>query len=211
MHTEILTPAQLEILEKIQESGGVPFYLAGGTALALLLGHRKSVDFDFFCEENFNEDDFNQNINGILPGFQRVRQAPRTLLGTWKDVSVSFFQYRYLAIAPSIATPWNLSLASLEDIAAMKLEAIGGRGSRKDFVDLYFLLKAHFTLEQVFAFFAQKFQGLDYDPYHRLRSLSYFEEADQQPMPEMLLPLDWTETKAFFSSEVRRLWGMLLP
>ncbi|HLG20793.1 MAG TPA: nucleotidyl transferase AbiEii/AbiGii toxin family protein [Bdellovibrionota bacterium] len=207
MHTEILTVEQLEILDRVSETGGTPFHLAGGTALGLILGHRKSVDFDFFSNAEFDVEELYQEWSRRLPGFRRTRQAPQTLLATWKTVSVSFFRYRYPEIAPLIPTPWKFDLVGLEDIAAMKLEAVGGRGSRKDFIDLYFLLQGHFTLEDAFRFFERKFKGTGYDPYHRLRSLSYFAEADGQPMPEMFMPAEWTKIKDFFSAEVRRMWG----
>jgi hypothetical protein len=92
-----------------------------------------------------------------------------------------------------------------QDIAAMKLEAIAGRGSRKDFVDLFVLIRAGLTLEDVFQLFDRKYGTGRTERYHRLRALSYFEDAEREPMPEMLVPLEWSEVRTFFEREAKRL------
>jgi hypothetical protein len=119
-------------------------------------------------------------------------------------VSASFFRYPYPLVAPPEATSWGFGLASDDDIAAMKLEAVAGRGSRKDFVDLRLLCEKGRRLEDVFALFERKYGTSRTDRYHRLRALAFFDDAEQQPMPEMLVPHDWENTKAFFTSEVKR-------
>jgi hypothetical protein len=90
-----------------------------------------------------------------------------------------------------------IKLASLPDIAAMKLNAISGRGSKKDFVDLFFLLRKY-PLEQLIAFYNRKYP--DGSEFLVLKSLSYFEDADQQEMPVMLIPAEWSDIK----SEIKR-------
>jgi len=103
-------------------------------------------------------------------------------------------------------TPYReLMIADPRDIAVMKLIAIGGRGSRKDFVDLYFILNAIGGLDTIFELLAVRFENLDYSDSHLRKSLVYFEDAEQEPMPHMLREVSWDDVKAAITDEVRRL------
>jgi len=102
-------------------------------------------------------------------------------------------------------TPWSLDLADPDDIAPMKLSALAGRGSRKDFVDLYAYARQVAPLSQVFERFREKYRGVIVDPYHLIRSLSYFGDAEAEPMPEVLGEITWEAIKAFFRAEAARL------
>lgn len=95
----------------------------------------------------------------------------------------------------------GIPVADIPDITAMKPAALAGRGSKKDFVDLYFICKEVFTLQHAIALFKQKYQKIEYDPYHLLRSLTYFEDAEEEPMPEMIRGVTWEEIKQFFVAE----------
>ena len=97
-----------------------------------------------------------------------------------------------------------MKIADPRDIACMKVSAIAGRGTRRDFVDLYWIARSH-SLLQVFDWFSRKFASSHYSHVHLLKALVYFEDADREPMPDMLLPIDWTTVKTFFRSEVARL------
>lgn len=206
MHAEILTPDQVAVLEGLRAFPGVAeFYLAGGTALALRYGHRRSVDFDFFREDAFDGRGLRAALEVAFPDIEWLPSGEQTLHLRLHRVSASFFRYPYPLLGPTEATPWTFGLASDGDIAAMKLEAIAGRGSRKDFVDLRLLCQRGLRLEDVFDFFERKYGTSRTDRYHRLRALAFFEDAEQQPVPEMLVPHDWNETKAFFTAEARRL------
>ena len=102
-------------------------------------------------------------------------------------------------------TPYrDLVLADPRDTAVMKVIAIGGRGSRKDFVDLYFFLRAGGTLDAVFELLRRWFPRLDYDEYHLLRSLVYFDDAETEPMPRLIRRASWREIKEAILAEVRR-------
>ena len=115
------------------------------------------------------------------------------------DIKVDFVKYRYELINPPILED-DLVLASIEDIAAMKLAAITGRGSKKDFVDLYFILQKYSLLD-IFEFYRSKFpDGSDFMVY---KSLSYFEDAEIEPMPRMIKEVTWNEVKSRIISEVR--------
>jgi len=213
MRTEILTSAQCDVLERLKTLPEVAaFYLAGGTALALHLGHRRSVDFDFFTEQDFDATDLRERLSVEFGDAPVLRQAARTLYVRLLGVTTSFFAYRYPLLDAPTSTTWGFGLAGLRDIAAMKLEAIGGRGSKKDFVDLYFLCR-QFDLVDVFRVFAEKYRGSGYDPYHRLRALTHFADAEAQPLPEMMDPVDWGDVRRFFEERARALWesGTPLP
>jgi hypothetical protein len=89
----------------------------------------------------------------------------------------------------------------------MKLSAIMGRGSRRDFVDLHAVCRKGSSLAEVYEWFQHKFAGIAYDPYHVARSLVYFVEAEAEPMPQMLEPVRWDEVKGFFLHESRRIFA----
>ena len=178
------------------------FYLAGGTGLALRLGHRRSVDLDFFLGEDFNEDSVLQKLQH-LEGFALVGKEPGTIYANIRKTKVSFIAYAYPILFP-FQTFLGANVADSRDIGCMKISAIASRGTKRDFVDLYFL--AHeYGLKQLLGWFTGKFSQTNYSMPHILKSLSYFEEAEQDPMPHMLMSLSWDEVKQFFAREAPRL------
>ena len=206
MHLEILTPAQIAVLEELTRLPALAsFYLAGGTALALRHGHRRSIDFDFFRADAFDGFALRTTLDTFPRTIEWMPSGEHTLHLRIDHVDVSFFRYPYPLLMPTEPTRWGFGLASDQDIAAMKLEAVAGRGSRKDFVDLRLLCGTGMDLEQVFTLFERKYGTQRTDRYHRLRALTFFDDAEQQPMPYMLLPHDWEETTAYFRAEVQRL------
>jgi hypothetical protein len=206
MHAEILTADQLAVLESLRPSASLRgFYLAGGTALALRHGHRRSVDFDFFRPDPFDGRALLGDLDSLFEAVEHLPSGPETVYVRLRGVTASFFRYRYALLEPAEPTPWGFGLAADSDIAAMKLEAIAGRGSRKDFVDLRMLCRSGLRLEDVFETFDRKFGAARTDRYHRLRALAYFTDAEREPMPDMLSPFDWEEAKRFFAAEAARL------
>jgi hypothetical protein len=143
VHTEILSATQLAVLEGLKAVPAVrEFYLAGGTALALRHGHRRSIDFDFFRETPFDVRDFLLDLERKFDDVERIPTGEQTLYVRLLGVTTSFFRYPYPQLEDTEATPWGFGLAADADIAAMKIEAVGGRGSRKDFIDLRLLCRA---------------------------------------------------------------------
>lgn len=206
MHEDILTSDQVAVLEglsRVDAAGG--FYLAGGAALALRHGHRRSVVFDFFRETPFDVMELERRLEQAFPALERLQASEDTLYVCLAGVTTSFFRLRYPLLEPPEATRWGFGLASDADLAAMKLEAVAGRGSRKDFVDLWTLCRLGWSLEQVFAAFERKYGAARTDRYHRLRALAYFEDAEREPMPDLLAPLAWEELRAHFRTEASRL------
>ena len=206
MHTEILTATQLAVLDGLTSVPAVrEFYLAGGTALGLRHGHRRSVDFDFFRATSLDVQELVLALEHAFGRLERLPAGEQTLYVRLSDVTTSFLQYPYRQLDDLEPTSWGFGLASDSDIAAMKVEAIGGRGSRKDFVDLRVLCDAGLTLDAAFDLFDRKYGTRRTDRYHRLRALAYFDDAEREPMPDMLVPFDWDEAKRFFTAEATRL------
>lgn len=193
LNFNVLPPRQLKlfnILRKIEWISS--FHLAGGTALALQIGHRKSVDFDFFTDQ---ETDM-QEIKGKLVGagdFKLYSESKGTLHGELNGVEISFFQLPWGLIDKAVESG-KIKIASRRDISAMKLSAISSRGSRKDFIDLYFLLK-EFSLAEMLGFYRQKYgKNLD-NIYCVLKGILYFKDADEQKAPIMFKRVNWRTVK----------------
>jgi predicted nucleotidyltransferase component of viral defense system len=182
------------------------FYLAGGTGLALQLGHRKSYDFDFFSEERFNENKLFKKIISNL-GDHQVKKtlADKSSLFVVFDneINVNFLYYRYPLIKPKIKTKY-LDLAGLEDIACMKLLAISERIEFKDYVDIYYILK-RIPLKKLIIFFEKKIKDVDVN--FILKTLVDFEEIEIEPlefMPSKKVNLE--KIKKFIIKEVKNLY-----
>lgn len=173
-------------------------YLAGGTACALHIGHRISLDLDFFTEKEFHTEFVLKQL-GKLSGFKLDQTEKWTILGSFPKVKFSYFYYRYPLIGKTVSFS-NIKLASLEDIAAMKIAAISDRGTKRDFIDLYFLVKK-FPLKRILKFYDKKYRNLSNNIFHIIRSLDYFADADPQESPKLLKSVSWEEVKNFFHEQ----------
>ena len=171
------------------------FYLAGGTALAIHYGHRISVDLDWFTPEPFDDSLLlAQALRNSGLDLEIEQVSPETLHSNIQDVRVTFLQYQYPMLKS--VEHWedmNLDLASLEDLACMKLSAIAQRGARKDFCDLYALGNTSFSLQQMLGFYQKKFGIRDIGSV--LYGLVYFDDAENERMPRMLWKVNWQEIK----------------
>lgn len=157
------------------------FYLAGGTALALQLGHRDSIDFDFFTGVSFEPSELFQKIeqNFISHQLVKIQDEPSTLTITVdKDIKLSFFSYPYPLVSSFIETD-HFFMASLEDIGPMKLSAITSRSVLKDYIDLYFILQ-QLDLPQLLSLTQRKLPTID--PNLILKSLVYYEDVQEEPI-----------------------------
>lgn len=178
------------------------FYLAGGTGLALQLGHRRSVDLDLFTEHSFESTHVRDRLRG-LEDLRNVRLAPGTVHLELHGVKVSFLHYPYPLLFPTrVLDP--VDVADPRDIAVMKLEAVANRGSRRDFIDLFQLTRT-FGLAELFEWFGRKYAAVPYDRVHLLKALTYFADAEEEPMPEMLVPIRWDDVREYFRGEAPRL------
>lgn len=166
------------------------FALAGGTSLALRIGHRISVDIDLFGTGDVHAPEKLNLLTALGPTVV-LKMSPNIRISSVQGVKVDFVNYSYPTIRP-IETCENIRMYSLEDIGAMKLNAIAGRGSRKDFIDLFFLLK-RFTLAELKGFYLEKYA--DGNEFMVRKSLTYFEDAEREAMPRMLASESWEEIK----------------
>jgi hypothetical protein len=206
LYLQALPPEQRQLFERMIRWPWLgEFYMAGGTALALQIGHRQSIDFDFFIEKPF---DVQKTIRTLTEqgAFDLLNEDQDTINGSLDGVKVSFFKYQY-PLLKDIGVHQTIRIAHRLDIALMKLEAIAGRGSKKDFVDLYFLLK-EYTVEQLLENYTQKYSAGTGNRYHLFKSLTYFEDAERQPMPLLIKTVAWDEIKRVIGAEVRKCAGL---
>lgn len=198
----------LKALTALDELDG--FYLAGGTALSLQLGLRVSVDFDFFTPHHFNADVLYNALKAHFSDVRAIDIVPDTCNLLIEDVRVSFFGYPYPMVESLVQGSDALSrlrMASPSDIAAMKLSAIGSRGSRKDFYDLYQIYHRvpGFDGKRLLSAARAKF-GQEKDLTYMLMGLSYFADAEQEELTQIFVKADWNEIKQFFIEEQARLF-----
>jgi predicted nucleotidyltransferase component of viral defense system len=204
MHEETIAPQTKSVLDKISgKDFQKQFYLAGGTALALHLGHRISVDLDFFTAEKFSVSHIKEELSKLGNFEVTSEDADGTLNGILDGVSVSFFKYSYKNIYPTV--PFGgIFLADEKDISAMKIDAVASRGSRKDFTDIYFLLQKY-HLSELINFFETRYKTIHYNKLHILKSLCYFENAENDPFPIMLKNVSWEEIKRTITNEAKKI------
>ena len=205
LHWEAAPAGMHDVLVSVSAAlAGTDFYLAGGTALALLEGHRISMDLDLFSPSFDDPEVAERTLGETHPDAVTTLMSPRTLYLQIEGTTVSLFGYSYPLVAP-ILQPDNslLPFASREDIAAMKLAAITSRGSRKDFIDLWLLITRNWSLSDCLELFRQKFATRDIG--HVVRSLTYFDDANEEPPLRMLVDIEWESVKRDFSGWVTGL------
>ena len=167
--------------------------------MALQYGHRQSVDLDFFGV--FNSLDELIDLTSSVGDIVILNKTASILQLTINQIKVDYVDYgRYKWIDEPIQED-NLILASDKDIAAMKVNAIIGRGTKKDFIDMYVLLQ-HYSLSDILQFYKQKYP--EYSEYRALLSLTYFDDAELQPMPKMFIPDTWEQMKQTIIYEVKQ-------
>ncbi|MBX9785535.1 MAG: nucleotidyl transferase AbiEii/AbiGii toxin family protein [Chitinophagaceae bacterium] len=177
------------------------FFLVGGTALALQLGHRTSVDLDLFTLQPFN--------NSILPDTLAAEfniivesEQPNMIITNIEGIKVDFVKMGYPLLFPALSVE-GVRMLDIRDIAPMKLKAIAQRGSKKDFLDIYFLLQ-HLPLETMISLFQQKFKM--YEIFHIIKSLTYFEDAEQFADPDVFdKSVSWEKVKTLIQESVKKL------
>ncbi len=198
-----LKTAQLvKLLQEKRPSFLNHFYLSGGTALALQLNHRESIDLDFFSPQDFDPIQIQSQLE-VFGKLSSLEVSENTLNTFLKGAQLQFLGYPYPLLKPAI--DWQgIKVSSIIDIACTKLQTISQRGSKKDFIDFYFLLQSH-SLEELFKQMAKKYKGADYNEVHLLKSLSYFADADLQPMPKMRQKVSWEEIKKEVTNKVKEL------
>ena len=201
LHTEILDEKRKQMLQAVTEHLPASAYLAGGTSLSLQRGYRVSVDFVFFTPDSFNAWQTADSLRESGYSLQENSLSDGTCDVLLDSVQVSLFRYRY----PMLKTVHTsseyplLRLASIEDIAAMKLIAIGQRGARKDFYDLYEIIQdEHYSASDLVRLVKIKYQSV-HSLAHIGMGLSYFEDAEQQVLGKVFREEDWGKMKKYFT------------
>ena len=206
-YEQVTTPACRQALNYLRQQpfiGG--FYLAGGTALALQIGHRVSTDLDWFSASH----------RLLAPEREAIRQAlddsGQFVVASEQDglmftrlfgADVSFIHQHHPLLEPTVAYQ-GIQLASPTDIGLMKLAAINSRGTRRDFIDLY-SLREIVTLDRLLELATVKYEDRPSFLPIAARALAYFEDAEPQPMPRLLTPVKWADVRAYCEAAARRL------
>ena len=193
MHTNTLPGNTSSVLQKLSQLNMLQnFYLTGGTALSLQIGHRESQDLDFFTQEDFHSEELQRELEKMV-NLGSVELSHGTLNCFFDGVKLQFLHYPYPLLEEEIT--WeNIQISSKLDIACTKLITVSARGSKKDFIDIYFLLK-EYPLPALFEKLTLKYANSDYNEAHILKSLVYFDDADIQPMPRMHEDVSWESAK----------------
>ncbi|MGJ3236259.1 nucleotidyl transferase AbiEii/AbiGii toxin family protein [Marivirga sp.] len=189
---QTIEDSTLVILKDLMEIPDLEdFRLVGGTSLALQYGHRNSIDIDLFGDKSFEEID----LARVLSQFDKVQNLLSTkYIKTYliNGIKVDMVNYSYPWIG-KLLNEDDIRMASVEDIAAMKINAITNRGSKKDFYDLDLILN-HYSLKDILQFYQKKYY--DGTVFMALKSLTYFVDAEAEDDPELLAGQDWESVKA---------------
>lgn len=204
-HWEALTPETKELFYLVSKLPFIAeFYLGGGTGLALQIGHRFSVDLDFFSD---SPEAVGEAQRGTILNLLKAESSLKitwdkdgTFVANWKNVGISLFRLDQHPLVKAPKLIENVPIAVIEEIGAMKLAAILSRGTRKDYIDLYFILQQT-SLANLFEVAAMKYPYNAAFPTFAVRALSYFDDAEAEPMPRMIRQVKWEEVKSFLDSQ----------
>ena len=202
MNPRVLPAEAWAVVNRLDREGLLAdWILAGGTALALQFGHRVSLDLDFFSYDAFDLPTLRMSL-AKLGQLEVQSMAAGTLHTRLDGVFLTFLRSEVPFLYEPV--PYRgLRLADVRDIAAMKVIAVAGRGSKKDFVDLHAYFESGATFGDLMAIVQQRYAGTDFNPMHLLRSLIYFDDAEAEPMPRMLTKVDWPRIRRRLEVEVR--------
>ena len=207
MHQEVLADQALPLIDRISQQIH-SFYLAGRTGLALQLGHRVSEDLDFFSKENFET----ENLEASIIPDKVISARTQTLHCIKEAIRLSFIFYE-VPLRYSVHHWKNINIAAWQDIVAEKIKTVSQRGAKKDFWDVYSVIRLNSSIEEVSALFLERFKDSGINVYHVLKSLVYFEDAENEPDPVLLHEMkthDWNQVKRFFEENIRKFEKALL-
>ena len=205
IYWDALTKETKELYQLVKNLAFISdFYLAGGTGLALQIGHRFSADLDFFnsSPESVNNEQ-RQAILNILkpePSIKIIWDKEGTFAADWKSIGISFFRLNQHPLVKPPVLIDDIQVASIDEIGAMKLAAILSRGTRKDYIDLYFILH-HTSLVHLFEVAAIKYPHNSAFFTFAVRALAYFDDAESDPMPRMIKQVKWEQVKVYLDEQ----------
>lgn len=191
LQTQTVNPTLLRLLSELMRIEAFQdLILVGGTSLALQIGHRESIDIDLFGKVDFDLMKMSDVLNKIGK-VNPLSLSQNINIILIDNIKIDFVNYRYPWLFPPKEID-NIRFASFEDVAAMKLNAIAGRGSKKDFIDLYCLLD-HFSINEMLDFYNNKYD--DGNLFLVEKSLTYFDDADKERTPKLFVETSWEEIK----------------
>jgi len=200
----VLDKKRMALFNKLGFLKDYGFYLAGGTSLALQIGHRTSLDFDFYSKKEFEPQRLREEFDKRFKKVREIHVARGTLILDIEGIELSFFEYPY-KLLKSCSKLEEVNLASLEDIAAMKILAVSQRGRRRDFIDIYFLIQ-NFGLKKILELTKKKYSM--FNIYVGLQGLSYFKDADEDLEIERFMlfeKINWRKIKNHIIKEVNEV------
>lgn len=211
-HTDALPKETLEALDALAVLSWLkdsPWYLAGGTALTLSVGHRSSVDLDFFTQEkSFSIVSMTERL--AMPEWTTDILKENTVYGRLHGAQVSFIAYPFFVpLAPKLRYG-NVAVLAPEDIVVMKIIAVSQRGRKRDFIDLFWYCANRESLKEVMRRLPDQYPSVAHDYHHILKSLVYFADANEDPMPDLRFKTDWESIKSYFLSEVPKVMKSLV-
>ena len=199
---EAIGSRTLELLKELQFASVLKdFHLAGGTSLAMQIGHRLSIDLDLFTQNDFDSNLLLEYLEESFE-FKLNFSSKNTLKGSIGNVNIDLITHKY-PLVKNLRIEDGVRLFSVEDIAAMKINAIAGNGTRsKDFVDIYFILK-QFSVTDILGFYATKYCSRN--QLHAIKSLNYFDDISLNDWPNMILEkkLTLSKVKKTISAQVK--------
>lgn len=208
MYWKVIDENRKQILKKILDIIELKkFYMAGGTALALQNGTRESFDFDFFVQEQFD-------TNLLLEDLKKIGETKVTFISNTtlhcilENVKLTFLYFPNKLIDKTIKVEnfKNLYLASIKDIAAMKLIAISQRGAKKDFFDLYSICKEYnYSINDILKLLDIKYESNHLNYFHIIKSIIYFNDAEDEILPKVFIEYSWEKIKNFYITEYKKL------
>ena len=205
IHTDVLSEGQKRVLPELARAlVNSDFYLAGGTGLALQVGHRSSFDFDWFIPKLGDPETLFHLLKSCNIVFDIQSIGFETVYLTVENIQMSFIGYEYPLLQEKIRWPErDIYIAGINDIACMKLSAIASRGSRKDFIDLHYMIKHFLRLDDYLQLYMKKYENRDIG--HVVRSLVYFADAEAEPNIITNYPLLWEDLRRDFEKWVTNL------
>lgn len=178
------------------------YYLAGGTALSLYYGHRFSNDLDFFSQTPVTPATIRTELSA-LGSLEIFQNDEGTFNGMLNGVKLSFFIYPYSLLKPAVDFK-GVKAADIVDIACMKIDAISSRGTKRDFIDLYFICQKSLLIKELLDMYSKKYSKAKFNKLHIVKSMVYFVDAEDNAMPEMIEKVSWEEIKKFFIEKANK-------
>jgi predicted nucleotidyltransferase component of viral defense system len=203
IYTETVSPELLEVFESfITEPAFAGFILGGGTSLALRFGHRKSIDLDFFSVSPFDSQQIEITLNRLFTEVEVVNRTTGSLCAVINKCKLDILHHAYPLLRKPVEYK-DFRFLSIPDLAAMKINAVINRGSKKDFIDLLLLHENGVPLEKSLDFFSDKYG--DAGRFLAVRSLAWFEDAESEPDPLILNGWTWEKVRLRMESLVKAL------